>query len=259
MQAFFSGAGQFQSVSNVMFDSPRKITQRHDRQRYGYANGVGAAYGNRDTVQPREHVCREPLVGEHATKAVPEVPQRLGILQILPMQSLEGLDSGQSRPVDSIDVPHGDWSHDTADAVTEETNRDCTQDDGGGAQRQVVEQVLSCEHLDTSCGIRGGCRRDGAHGVLLQGPGPGIEEMDSRDPFGAVALATFRPPSCLEFVPTREEGSPCLAEKVGDKHDESARNGNRRRFELSAHMSATRRARDIQSTFDIHLQCRSGS
>lgn len=46
--------------------------------------------------------------------------------------------------------------------------------------------------------------------------------MDGGDPLGTVALNTFRPPSGLELVSAGEEGSPCLAEEVGDEDDKSA-------------------------------------
>lgn len=154
------------------------------------------------------------------------------------MQPLEGLDGGQSAPVDSVDVPHSDWAHDTTNAVAKETNRDGAQDDGGGAQGQVVEEVLSRKHHDTGGCIRGRRCRDGAHSVLLQGPGAGIDEMDEGDPFWAVALATLGPPPSLKLVPARQEGGPCLAEEVGYEHDESARDGNCGRFELGVLMSA---------------------
>lgn len=66
------------------------------------------------------------------------------------MQPLERLDGGESTPVDGIDVPNSNWAHDTTDAVSKETDRDCTQNDGNGAQRQVVKEVLSGKDLDTS-------------------------------------------------------------------------------------------------------------
>lgn len=138
------------------------------------------------------------------------------------MQPLKRLDGGESTPVDGIDVPNSNWTHDTTDAVSKEADRDGTQNDGDGTQRQVVEEVLSGKDLDTSGSVRGRRRRDGTNGVLLERPWAGIDKVDGRDPLGTVALATFRPPSSLKLVSTREEGSPCLAEEVGDKDDKGA-------------------------------------
>lgn len=138
------------------------------------------------------------------------------------MQSLECLDRRKSTPVDSVDVPHSNWAHDTTDAVPKETDGDSTQDNGGSTQWQVVEKILSGENHDTGGSIRGRCGRDGTNGVLFESPWPGVDKVDSRDPLGPVALATLRPPSSLKLVSAREEGGPGLAEEVGDKDDESA-------------------------------------
>lgn len=138
------------------------------------------------------------------------------------MKSLERLHGGESTPVDGIDVPNSNWTHDTTDAVTKKSDRDGTQNDGNGTQRQVVKEVLSGKDLDTSGSVRGRCRRDGTNGVLLERPWPGIDEVNGRDPLGTVALATFRPPSSLKLVSTRKEGSPRLAEEIGDKDDKGA-------------------------------------
>lgn len=138
------------------------------------------------------------------------------------MQSLESFDGRQGTPVDSVDVPNGDRAHDTTDAITKETNGDGTQDYGGSTQRQIVEEILSGENHDTGGGIRGRGRRDGTDSVLFKGPWPGVDKVDRGYPLGTVALAALRPPSSLVLVSAREEGGPCLAEEVGDKHDESA-------------------------------------
>lgn len=65
------------------------------------------------------------------------------------MQSLECLDGWQSTPVDGVDMPYSNGPHNTIDSVSKQTDGDSAQDDGGGAQRQVVEEVLCGEDLDT--------------------------------------------------------------------------------------------------------------
>lgn len=135
-------------------------------------------YRNRDRVQPWPDVGREPLVGEHAGKGVPEVSKRLGVLQILPVKSLEGLDGGKGRPIHGIDVPDGDGPEKTSDTVTKETDGDDCQDNGSSAQGHVVEEVLGGEDLNAGGGIGGRGRSDGTHRMLLQRPRPIVEELE---------------------------------------------------------------------------------
>lgn len=148
------------------------------------------------------------------------------------MQSLKCLDGWQSAPVDGVDMPYGNRAHNTTDAVPKQTNGDSAQDDGGGAQRQVVEEVLGGENLDAGGSIGGRCRRDGAHGVLLESPGAGIYEFHDRNPPGRSTLAALGPPPGLKLVTAWEGCSPCLAEEVGDKDNKSTRDGNGRGFKL---------------------------
>ena len=73
--------------------------------------------GNGDRVQPWEDISREEFIEKHADETVPEPSDRFRILHALPMESLKCLDCGKIAPVDGLDVPHGDWAHDAADAV----------------------------------------------------------------------------------------------------------------------------------------------
>lgn len=148
------------------------------------------------------------------------------------MKSLEGLDRGQSAPVDCFDVPYGNRTQHTADTIAEESNRDGAQDDGGGAQRQVVEEILGSEDGDTgsSVGSRGGC--DGAHSVLLKIPRPRVDEGSDGDPQRRLSLTTLGRPSSPQFVTTWEEYSPSITNEVRDEDDESSRDCCRGWFEL---------------------------
>jgi hypothetical protein len=77
-----------------------------------------------DGVQKREDVGREELVEEHADKAVPEEAEGFGALDVLPVKPLESFDSGQSAPVDRLNVPNADGAQDTTNTVPKETNGD---------------------------------------------------------------------------------------------------------------------------------------
>lgn len=131
---------------------------------------------DRDGVEPGKDVGGEELVDTHAHKAVPEVPNRFGAFNALPMESLEGLYSGESTPVDCLDVPDGDGTHHTANAVSKEPDRYDAQDDSGGLQRQVIEDILRREDLDASSSVGSRCRGDGANRVFLQVPVSMVEE-----------------------------------------------------------------------------------
>lgn len=82
----------------------------------------GGQTRDRDRVQKRENIGREELVKEHADKAVPEEPEGLRALKILPMETLEGLNSRQSAPVNRLYVPNSNRTQDTADAIAKESN-----------------------------------------------------------------------------------------------------------------------------------------
>lgn len=61
-------------------------------------------------VEPRPYVSGQEFPAEHASKTIPENSQWLGILQVLPMKSLEGLDGGKIAPVHGINMPDSDGS-----------------------------------------------------------------------------------------------------------------------------------------------------
>lgn len=194
----------------------------------------GSQAGDRNGVQERENVCREELVNEHAHKAVPEESERLGTLHSLPMKSLEGLDRGKSAPVDRFDVPYCNGTQHTADTIAKESNGDGAQDDGGSAQRQVVEEILGSEDGDTgsSVGSRSGC--DGTNSVLLKIPRPRVDEGSDGNPQGSLSLTTLGCPSSPEFVTTREERSPSITNEVRDEDDEGSGDCCRGWFELDS-------------------------
>lgn len=194
----------------------------------------GGQAGDRDGVQERENVRREELVNEHAHKAVPEESERLGTLHSLPMKSLESFDRRKSAPVDCFDVPYSNRTQHTADTIAKESNGDGTQDDGGGAQRQVVEEILGCEDGDTgsSVGSRGGC--DGTNSVLLKIPRSGVDEGSNGNPQRRLSLATLSCPSSPQFVTTREECSPSITNEVRDEDDEGSGDCCRGWFELDS-------------------------
>lgn len=74
----------------------------------------------RQGVEERENIGRKPLVGEHAGKGVPEESERLGTLQVLPVQSLESFDRRKTAPVDCLNVPHSYWAHDTGNTIAKQ-------------------------------------------------------------------------------------------------------------------------------------------
>ena len=188
--------------------------------------------GDRDGVEPREDVRREELVDEHATKTVPEHSQRLRILQVVPVQALQGLHRGKSTPVDGIDVVHGDWAQQTTKTVAEQTDGDSCADDRRGLKRHVVEQLLRSEDLGTSgsMGSRGGS--DGRDSVLLETPWPGVDELDELDPDGKLAVAIGASPTGFEKVTTREDLGPTFTKEEGDDDNEGTLDCDHSRFEL---------------------------
>lgn len=198
----------------------------------------GGEAGHGDGVEPGEDVGGEPLVGEHAAEGVPEVAQRLGVAQVLPVQALQRLDRRQRAPVDGLDVPDGDGPHDAAEAVAEEADGHGAEHDGGAAQGQVVEEVLRREDLRARRRVGRARRRDGADGVLLERPGPRVDDEEGADPerglrpLPAAAASSSRPPSRLVVVAAGEEVGPCLACEVGNEDDEGARDADGGGFEL---------------------------
>lgn len=69
--------------------------------------------------------------------------------------------------------------------------------------------------------------------MLLQTPGPGIEELDNPDPPGKFARSVLLPPPSLQFIATGEKSGPGYPDKVREHDDESPLNGDGRRFELN--------------------------
>ena len=109
--------------------------------------------GDRDRVEPRPDIRRKELIKEHATQAVPEHSQRLGVLQVVPVQTLEGLDGRKRTPVHGVNVIHGDWAQQTAKTIAEQTDGDSCADDRGGLEGHVVEQLLRSEDLGTGSSV----------------------------------------------------------------------------------------------------------
>lgn len=196
-----------------------------------------STYRNRHRVKPRPDISRKPLVSKHAPKAVPEIPQRLRVLQILPVQALKRLDRRQRRPVHRINMPHSNGPHDATDAIPKQTDGNNSQDDRGGVQRHVIEEVLGGKDHYAGRGVGRRRRGDGAHGVLLEGPGPRVDEAEDGDAQGRLALAALLAPSRQVLVSPGEAGGPGLAGEVGDEDDEGARDGDCGGFELRSFMS----------------------
>ena len=148
------------------------------------------------------------------------------------METLESLDGGERTPIDRVNVPDGNGTQYTTQAVSKQPNRDGTQDDGGGTQGQIVEEVLRREDGDASGSVGGGRGGDCAHCMLFQIPRPVVEEGDEPDPSWGLSLASSLPPSSLEFIAAGEEVGPCLADKVGNEDDKGSRDGDGSRFKL---------------------------
>jgi hypothetical protein len=94
------------------------------------------------------------------------------------MESLESFDCGKITPVDCIEMPDGNGTQDTTDAIAKQPNRDDTQNNSARGQRQVLEEVLCGEHSNTSSGVRGGRGSDGTYCVLFQIPRPSVKKCD---------------------------------------------------------------------------------
>lgn len=185
-----------------------------------------------DRVEPRPDIGREELVDEHGAQTVPEHSQRLGILQVVPVQTLKGLHCRKGTPVHGIDVVHSNRAQQTAKTIAEQTDGNSGADDGRGLQGHVVEQLLRSEDLGTSSsvGSRGG--RDGTDSVLLETPWPGVDEFDGLDPERKRAITIGASPTGFLQITTRQELGPTFAEEKGNDDDECTLDGNRSWFEL---------------------------
>lgn len=140
------------------------------------------------------------------------------------MQTLDHLDGGDVAPVDGLDVPDGDGAEDAAEAVAKERDGQRREDHGGGIEGQVVEEALGSEDGDagSAVGRRGGC--DAADGVLLEVPGPAVDELPEPDAQRkrAVVLRVLLAIFGFEQVAAGEDPGPAHAEEVGDEQDEGA-------------------------------------
>lgn len=74
-------------------------------------------YRNRDRVEPDKNVGREDFIESHSSKSIPEVSQWLRIFDLLPMKSLEYFDSRQGTPVDSVNMPDRNGTHESTNSV----------------------------------------------------------------------------------------------------------------------------------------------
>jgi len=108
---------------------------------------------DRDRVEPRPDIRWKELIEEHATQTVPEHSQWLGVLQVVPVQTLQSLDSGKRTPVHGVDVVDGDGAQQTTKTVAEQADGDSCADDSRSLQRHVVEQLLCSEDLGTSSSV----------------------------------------------------------------------------------------------------------
>ena len=109
--------------------------------------------GDRNRVEPRPDIRWKELIKEHATKTVPEHTQRLGVLQVVPVQALQGLHGGKRTPVHGVDVVDGDGAQQTTKTVAEQADGDSCADDSRSLQGHVVEQLLRSEDLSTSSSV----------------------------------------------------------------------------------------------------------
>ena len=154
------------------------------------------------------------------------------------METLEGFHGRQRTPEDRFHMPHGDGTHQTAQAVAEQTDGNGAQDDRGGAQGKIVIQLLCGKDLRAGRSVRGGRRRNGADGMLLQGPRSRIQELEEANAEGKLGLGSVRPvrpvrpPVSLQLIASGKEVGPGDSEEVREEDDESALNGDGCRFEL---------------------------
>ena len=93
----------------------------------------------------RPETTRRRTCPQRRTRRTGEVWSPSGPANAVPGE----FDDGESTPVDRVDVPDSDGTHDTGDTIAKQPDRDGTQDHGGRAQVQVIEEVLRREHGDT--------------------------------------------------------------------------------------------------------------
>lgn len=148
------------------------------------------------------------------------------------MQPLKGLDSRKSTPVDRLDVPDGNGSHNSTKTITEQTDRNGAEDDSDGTKGHIVEEVLRRKHLRGCRGIGSRCGCDSANSVLLQSPRSRIHKLYPPNMPWKLSLTTLLPPTSLKLITPGEEPGPGIADKVSDQDDESALNGDGSRFKL---------------------------
>jgi hypothetical protein len=104
----------------LVVDGPTEEICKYSRL---VAGGVHCGQArNGDGVQPREDVGGEELIEEHEHETIPEPSKRLGVLQVLPMESLKSLHGRKITPIDCIDVPDSYGSHDARKAVPKKPN-----------------------------------------------------------------------------------------------------------------------------------------
>lgn len=116
--------------------------------------------------------------------------------------------------------------------VAEQADGNTRQDNCRGAKRQVVEQILGSKDLNTCSTVRGAGGGNGTDSMLLEGPRARVEDLEGSNRGRKLAISVLFSPSCLELVTPGKDICPRFAEEVGDKHDESSRNGDSRWFEL---------------------------
>lgn len=182
----------------------------------------GSTYRNGDRVQPWKYVCREDLIQRHTRGGIPEIFQWFGVLDLLPVKALESFHNRQAPPVDSLNIPDSKRPHESTEATAKETDRDNAQDDSGGAQRKIVEQLLCRKH---SCGIRNipGCRgSDHRDRMLLKTERPRIHKLNNSDPPRKPDLPILFSPSRLKPITSGEKFSPGSTDEVRNKNEENA-------------------------------------
>lgn len=129
-------------------------------------------------------------------------------------------------------MPDSNWAHDTADTVAEQTDGDGAQNNCSRAQRHVVEKILGSKDLNTSGSIGSRSSRDGTDGMLLQTPGPRVDELDELNPQGKRACVALGSPSSFDLVATGKKKGPSIADEVGDEDDKCSLDGDVGGFEL---------------------------
>lgn len=181
----------------------------------------GSTYRNGDGVQPWKYVCWEDLIKRHTREGIPEIFQWLWVLDLLPVKPLESFHNRQFPPIDSLNVPDSKGPHESTEATAKETDRDNAQDDSGGAQRKIVEQLLCrkhCRGIRNITGCRGGDHRDR---MLLKTERPRIHKLNDCDPPRGSDLPILFSPSRLKLITAGEKFSPGGTDKVGNKNEKN--------------------------------------